>query len=143
MKWNNADVLAVLPHRPPMLRVDGVLAIEPGRRGVARNLISIGEPLATSAPDWSGVWLIEAIAQAGRLTASLGTDAAGRAGYLASIEDFHIVHPAGPGDALTLEVEVAAGRRGFVRVRGQVKAGDDLVAEGEVVLSMPRDESAR
>src|SRR5258706_2674931 len=61
-------ILNTLPHRYPIILVDRVLEIEPGRRIVALKNVSINEPVFSAPfpgyPVMPGVLLLEALAQA-------------------------------------------------------------------------------
>jgi 3-hydroxyacyl-[acyl-carrier-protein] dehydratase len=131
-----------LPHRAPFAGLDGVIELDPGRQIVAIKTPSAGEFFAQSEVSFPAALLIEAIAQAGRLAASFGTQTQGKPGYLVSVEDFSI-HPARWGDTLQLHVQVKSQRGGFVRVLGQVRVEEKLVAEGELVLSLPEGENGK
>src|SRR6266436_3931157 len=65
---NIHDILEHLPHRYPMLLVDRVLELEPGKRILALKNVSINEPFFPGHfphyPVMPGVLIIEAIAQA-------------------------------------------------------------------------------
>ena len=65
------QVLAHLPHRYPMLMVDRVLELEPGKRIVALKNVSVNEPCFAGhfpgLPIMPGVLILEAMAQAAAL----------------------------------------------------------------------------
>ena len=138
MKLFSDDIQNILPHRAPFVAVERALELKPGQQIVALKALSAGEFLGQGQDGWPPVLLIEAMAQAGRLAASTGTVAEGRRGYLVSIEDFQVIQPARWGDLLRLEVQVVPHRSGFIRVLGQVRTEEHLVAKGELILSMPR-----
>jgi 3-hydroxymyristoyl/3-hydroxydecanoyl-(acyl carrier protein) dehydratases len=61
------EIMKWLPHRFPMLMVDRIVELEPGRRAVAIKNVTINEPIfAGHYPDrpiFPGVLIIEAMAQ--------------------------------------------------------------------------------
>ena len=111
-----------LPHRFPFLLVDRVLEREPGRRVVAEKLVSVAEPyLQGHFPDRPlvpGVLMLEMLAQAGGFLEA--EPLAGRAIFLAGVQDARFKAPAFPGDRLRLEVDFDTAFAGLMRVNGRV-----------------------
>ncbi len=62
-------IMAVLPHRYPMLLVDRIIEMEPGKRIVGIKNVTINEPFFQGHfpghPVMPGVLVVEAMAQAG------------------------------------------------------------------------------
>lgn len=116
------DAREHLPHRFPFLLVDRVLEREPGRRVVAEKLVSASEPyLQGHFPDRPlvpGVLMLEMLAQAGGFLEA--EPLAGRAIFLAGVQDARFKAPAFPGDRLRLEVDFDAAFAGLMRVNGRV-----------------------
>src|SRR6266498_1883124 len=107
---NIEEIRAHLPHRFPMLLVDRILEIEPGKRAVGLKNVTINEdffnghfPGQAMMP---GVLILEAMAQvAGFLTLSL-PDHEHRLAVIGGMENVRFRKPVIPGDALITEVEV-------------------------------------
>ena len=116
------SVSSHLPHRFPFLLVDRVLEREPGKRVVAEKLVSATEPyLQGHFPDRPlvpGVLMLEMLAQAGGFLEV--EPLAGRAIFLAGVQDARFKAPAFPGDRLRLEVDFDASFAGLMRVQGRV-----------------------
>lgn len=72
-----AEILRVVPHRPPFCMLDVVVELEPGRRVRAFKNVSRGDPLGTSAASGAAVlpseMLIEAVGQAALLLITCST----------------------------------------------------------------------
>ncbi|MEM6701771.1 MAG: 3-hydroxyacyl-ACP dehydratase FabZ [Acidobacteriota bacterium] len=101
----------LLPHRYPMLMIDRVLEIEPGRRIVALKNVSHNEDFFVGhfpeEPVMPGVLVIEALAQAAGLIALAQRDgASGLHIYLTGVDKAKFRRPVVPGDQLRLEAEV-------------------------------------
>lgn len=133
------EILGVIPHRQPMLLVDRVLEIEPGRRIVGIKNVTINEPFFQGhfpgRPIMPGVLIIEAMAQVGGLLL-LGEveQPENKLVYFMSIDNAKFRRPVVPGDQIRFELEMVQFRgktckmRGVGYVDGQVVAEADLMA---------------
>jgi 3-hydroxyacyl-[acyl-carrier-protein] dehydratase len=131
----------LIPHRPPFLLVDRVVAHEPGKRLVAWKAVTMNEPFFVGHfpghPVMPGVLVLEAMAQAAALLAVLDLPAEEierKVTYLMGIDNARFRRPVLPGDRLELEVEVVRHKgavwktRGTARVEGQVAAEAEYMA---------------
>lgn len=137
------DILRLLPHRYPMLLVDRVLDIEPGKRIVGLKNVSANEPFFAGHfpghPVMPGVLVLEALAQCGGLLLMQGLDdPADKVVYILTIDDVKFRHPVVPGDQLRLEVEMVQfrGRRGRLKCVARV---DGKIATEATVLGQVMD----
>jgi 3-hydroxyacyl-[acyl-carrier-protein] dehydratase len=134
-------VLAGTPHRPPMLLLDRLETLEPGRRGTARKAVTAAEPYCASAEpgDCAPTLLVDALGQLA-IAVLGGTQAAAHAvWYLGSVEDMQFGAPARAGDVLQLEALVQRSFRGSSRVLVSARVEGRLVAQGHMVLSTGRN----
>ena len=152
--WDIEWILSVLPHRYPILLVDRVLEMEPGKRIVAIKNVTINEPFFLGhfpgRPVMPGVLLIEGMAQAGGLL--LLSDIPDRQNKLllfASIEAAKFRRPVVPGDQIRYEIEVLRLRSSYCKLAGKVLVDGQLAAEAVLSSAMveplmaARDPSAR
>lgn len=133
------DIPGHLPHRPPFLLVDRILAREPGVRVVAEKLVTAGEPcLQGNFPGRLAVpdtLLLEMLAQtAGFLEADT---LIGRDMFLAGIQDARFEAPALPGDRLRLEVAPEGAFGGLMKVRGAVTCEGREVCAASLLVKRP------
>src|SRR5262245_52300490 len=121
----------------PYPLVDRVLDIEPGRRGLARKVVSANEPYFAGhfpgIPVMPGVLLCAALAElAALVVASDGPDEPPPVLYELPRARFR--HPVFPGDALDMRVEVEAGPPW--RCRGEATVAGRVVVEAELLLGV-------
>ncbi|HEV8578960.1 MAG TPA: 3-hydroxyacyl-ACP dehydratase FabZ [Thermoanaerobaculia bacterium] len=140
-KWDIEWILSVLPHRYPILLVDRVLEMEPGRRIVAIKNVTINEPFFAGhfpgRPVVPGVLLVEGMAQAGGLL--LFSDVADRSSkllFFAAIEEAKFRRPVVPGDQIRYEIEVLRLRSTYCKLAGKVLVDGQLAAEAVLSSAM-------
>ncbi len=123
------------PHRFPFVLFDRASTSGPGEAGAIR-LISAGDALCEGAAGttFAQSLLLEAMAQAATLFAGEGAGAP--AGLLAGLSGVTFGRPPRPGDRLAVEARLAQRFGGMIRVSGRVTAGDELLAEGDVLISL-------
>jgi beta-hydroxyacyl-ACP dehydratase FabZ len=131
-------IRSVIPHRYPLLLVDRVLEIDPGRRIVAIKNVTANEEFFLGHfpghPVMPGVFVVEAMAQAGGiLLLHDRPEDERKLVYFASIDRARFRRPVLPGDQLRFEVEVLRLRNNHCKLSG-VAFVDGKVA-AEAVLS--------
>ena len=133
-------VMALLPHRFPMLLVDRVIDLIPGQSATGIKAVTINEPFFAghfpARPIMPGVLIVEALAQtAGVLaiqTARLkpGGDAmADKLVYFMAIENAKFRVPVEPGCLLHLKVELVQDRGRIAKFAGRAEVDGKLAAE--------------
>ena len=128
-------VMAMLPHRYPMLLVDHVEEIVPDRSIRAIKAVSINEPFFQGhfpgRPIMPGVLIVEALAQAAGVLAmqSLGLVDSGKLVYFMAIDNAKFRQPVEPGMLLTLDVEFVQKRASVCKFAGRASIGGRLAAE--------------
>ena len=135
------QVREVLPHRDPMLFIDSVRALSPGRRIVALFRARPELPCFVGhfpgEPVLPGVFTVEATAQAADLLMMTTDRYAGKIPLFMGIERTHFRRKILPGD--TLELHVALGEekaeRAIAACPGEVYVNGRLAADLEVRLA--------
>ena len=98
----------VLPHRPPFLFVDELIALEPGVSAVARWHLTGDEWFFPGhfpgRPTLPGVLMCEAIAQVGAIAVLTDTRFAGKLPLFGGLDSARFRRQVGPGDSLELHV---------------------------------------
>ncbi len=128
-------VMALIPHRFPMLLVDRVEDIVPDKSARGIKAVTINEPFfAGHFPDrpiMPGVLIVEALAQAAGVLAveSLGLAGTGKLVYFMAIDEAKFRVPVEPGVLLRLEVEFVQKRASVCKFAGRALVGDKLAAQ--------------
>jgi UDP-3-O-[3-hydroxymyristoyl] N-acetylglucosamine deacetylase / 3-hydroxyacyl-[acyl-carrier-protein] dehydratase len=133
-------ILDVIPHRYPMLLVDRILDVEPGKRITGIKNVTINEPFFQGHfpghPIMPGVLIIEAMAQVGGL---LLMSMAGeekvkeKVLYFMSLDNVKFRRPVIPGDQIRFELEMVKFSGKTCRMKGVGYVEGKAVAEAEMV----------
>ncbi|MEK8017688.1 MAG: 3-hydroxyacyl-ACP dehydratase FabZ [Candidatus Parabeggiatoa sp.] len=140
------NILERIPHRHPMVMIDRVLSLEPGKRGVGVKCVTYNESFfAGHFPDrpiFPGVLMIEAMAQMAGIV--LGKSAEEEKAsepvqenrYLAAVNRLKFTRKVTPGVCLQITVEVLKKFGNLTLVSAKIEENGELVASGELSLSM-------
>jgi len=133
-------ITRLMPHRFPMLLVDRVLALEPGRRATGVKNVTINEPFFQGhypgTPIMPGVLIVEALAQMGGLLLSQTLEHTGKVAVLLSLDKVKLRKAVTPGDQLVLEVESLRATSRSAAVRARAMVGEKVAAEAEIRFMM-------
>lgn len=135
------EIRALLPHRPPLLLVDRVLALQAGVSAEAEHDVRAdafwvvghfpGEPILP------GVLIAEAMAQTAAI-AALSAESEGQgAVYLVGYDKLRFRRPVRPGDTLRMRAEHVETRRRMATFTVEAFVGDDRVASGTLLATLP------
>ncbi len=128
-------IMALLPHRYPMLLVDRVVGIVPDQSIHAVKAVSMNEPFFQGhfpgRPIMPGVLIVEALAQAAGVLAieSMGLADSGKLVYFMAIENAKFRKPVEPGCLLDLHVSIVQAKRAVCKFEGRAMLGEALAAE--------------
>jgi 3-hydroxyacyl-[acyl-carrier-protein] dehydratase len=135
-------IMQQLPHRYPMLLVDRVLAIEPGKSLHALKNVTFNEPFFTGhfphRPVMPGVLIIEALAQACGLLAFRTADVVPNKDtrfYFVAIDKARFRKPVEPGDQLMLKVTLLRAFKGIWKFQGLAEVEGREVASAEIMVA--------
>ncbi len=139
------DVMRIIPHRFPMLMLDGVTDLRAFQRAVGIKNVTINEPFFDGHfpgdPIMPGVLIIEAMAQTAAVLviASMGAGLEGSRVYFMSIDRARFRRPIRPGDQLRLEVELVRSRLGVYRFEGRARIDGVLATEAQFGAKLVTD----
>ena len=133
----------LLPHRPPFLLVDRVIAFEKDTSLTAIKGVTMNEPFFTGHfpghPVMPGVLILEALAQAAALLACLSLSpeqVASKVTYLMGIDGARFRKPVVPGDRLELRVVVTRHKGAVWKQLGTALVDGQVVAEAEFMAML-------
>jgi 3-hydroxyacyl-[acyl-carrier-protein] dehydratase len=130
-------VMAALPHRYPMLLVDRVEQLTPGKSITATKAVTINEGFFQGhfpdRPIMPGVLIVEALAQAAGVLAVESFDLAGsgKLVYFMAIDSAKFRAPVEPGVLLSLEVEFVQKRATVSKFSGRALVNGKVAAEAQ------------
>lgn len=140
------DVEAIqrlLPHRPPFLLVDRVVAFEKDTSLTAIKGVTMNEPFFTGHfpghPVMPGVLILEALAQAAALLACLSLPpekVSNTVTYLMGIDAARFRKPVVPGDRLELKVVCTRHKGAVWKQTGTALVDGQVVAEAEFMAML-------
>jgi UDP-3-O-[3-hydroxymyristoyl] N-acetylglucosamine deacetylase/3-hydroxyacyl-[acyl-carrier-protein] dehydratase len=138
IKFNIQDILETLPHRYPLLLVDRVLDVEPGKLVRAIKNVTFNEAFFQGhfpgQPVMPGVLVLESMAQsAAFLVLSPVSDPSNKLVYFTGIDKARFRRAVTPGDQLTLELKLLKTRLNTFKMVGQAFVDGDLAAEAEMM----------
>jgi 3-hydroxyacyl-[acyl-carrier-protein] dehydratase len=138
------ELLKYLPQRYPVLMIDRVKELDPGKRIVALKNVSANEPHFQGhfpgRPIMPGVLILEAMAQAAGVLAFAGQGALQQPErsvyYYVGIDNARFKKPVVPGDQLELEVKMERALRGIGKFGCVARVDGITVAEATILCSV-------
>ena len=134
------DIRRIIPHRYPILLVDRIVELEPGKRAVGLKNVTTNEWFFEGHfpdnPIMPGVLIIEALAQTGAVAALSADEFKGKLGLFAGIDGVRFRRQVVPGDQLRLEVEMDRLRRGIGRASAKATVEGETAAEGRLTFAL-------
>ena len=134
-------ILEILPHRYPLLLVDRIIEVEPGKRVVGIKNVTINEPFFhghfPGNPVMPGVLVLEAMAQVGAVVwLAAQQDMTDKYVYFAGADKVRFRRPVVPGDQLRCELEVVRVRTRSCKVVGRATVDGELAASATLLSIM-------
>lgn len=144
LPWEAAEIMRVIPHRYPLLLIDRVLELEPGKRVVAIKAVTANEPQFTGhfpgRPILPGVYMIEALAQTGLVALLSMPEHRGKLVLFAGIDQCRFKRTVLPGDTLRLEITVDKLARRFGRAQAVASVDGEVAVEATLSFIIPLDQ---
>src|SRR5699024_1827954 len=132
------EIKEIIPDRYPIFFIDVVDELEPGKRIVCRKNVTINEEVFQGhfpgEPVLPGVYIVEAMAQAGSIPLLKQDGFEGMTGYLGGLNKVKFRQKVVPGDVLRIEVDIVKLKKNAGIGKGQAFVGDKKVAEAEMTF---------
>ncbi|HLQ75034.1 MAG TPA: 3-hydroxyacyl-ACP dehydratase FabZ [Alloiococcus sp.] len=132
------EIKEIIPNRYPIFFIDVVDELEPGKRIVCRKNVTINEEVFQGhfpgEPVLPGVYIVEAMAQAGSIPLLKQDGFEGMTGYLGGLNKVKFRQKVVPGDVLRIEVDIVKLKKNAGIGKGQAFVGDKKVAEAEMTF---------
>jgi 3-hydroxyacyl-[acyl-carrier-protein] dehydratase len=145
MQLDIKSILDRIPHRYPMLLIDRVIDMVPGKSIKALKNVSINEPFFTGHfphhPVMPGVLILEAMAQAAAIfsfadEAGLKPKDEETLYYFVGIDGARFRKPVLPGDQLHIEVVAERLGRSICKYQGHAFVDGQVVAEAKLMCAV-------
>lgn len=137
------EPLTLLPHRFPLLLVDRITSVEPGKRATGVKTVtgnewsSIGSNGDSAALEMPHLLIVEALAQlSAALLVTLIDGGSGAIGYFLGITNVRFRGRAAPGDVLDLTIDLQQFKRGICKTRGTARVGDVRIVQADLTTIM-------
>ena len=134
------EILTYLPQRYPILMIDKVIKIVPGKSIIALKNVTVNEPYFLGhfpgKPIMPGVLILEAMAQATGILALHANRERSKEGFLylfAGIDKARFKRPVVPGHQLYIEAEVLKVKGNIWKCKVNAKVENELVCEAELM----------
>ncbi|TNF99720.1 MAG: 3-hydroxyacyl-ACP dehydratase FabZ [Gammaproteobacteria bacterium] len=137
------EIMALLPHRYPILLIDRIIDVKPGESLVAIKNVSANEPQFTGHfpgnPIMPGVAMVEAMAQAAGIlafkTGNIVPDE-NSTYYLVGVDKARFKKPVVPGDQLRIEIKLIKSKRGIWVFDCKAKVEDEIAVSAEIMCTV-------
>ncbi len=139
--WDIGSIMDLMPHRYPLLLVDRILELEPGKTVVGIKNVTINEPFFAGHfpghPIMPAVLITEAMAQVGGVLLMSSVDDPGnKLVYFSGIDNARFRRPVTPGDQIRFELELVKLRGPICKMRGKAWVDGKLVAEADLMSTV-------
>ncbi len=142
---NINEIMQVLPHRYPMLMVDRILEVVPGKSCKGLKNVTMNEEFFQGhypgAPILPGVLILEAMAQAGAVILLTESRFTGMIPVIGAIDNVKYKRQVQPGDQLITDVELLWLRGSIGRIHAEARVDGELAAQMDMTFKLLKQES--
>lgn len=142
MKMDREEIMAVIPHRDPMLLVDAVEEMVPGEHITATFFVSPDREIFKghfpSEPVLPGVYSVECMAQTADILLLSTQRYAGKIPLFLGINNVRFLRKILPGDTIEIRARLASERaeKAIATCSAEIYDRGELAAAGDVTLAM-------
>lgn len=138
MELGITEIQQIIPHRYPMLLIDKVTELVPGKKAVAIRNVSGHEEIFNghfpNNPVLPGVLIVESLAQTGAVALLSMDEFKRKTAYFGGIKSAKFHQMVRPGDTLRLEVEMTKLRNHIGSGEGIAYVGDQKVCSAKLTF---------
>lgn len=131
-----AQILEILPHRPPFLMVDRIIELEPKTSVRGIKTISANDPWFVGhfpgRPIMPGVLMIEAIAQTGAIMLLVDPNFKNQLALFAGADKVRAKRVVVPGEVMDIQVLLDYFKMNVGRISGTIHVGGELAMTAQV-----------
>jgi len=136
---NREQIKEVIPHREPFLMIDEVIALEPGKKCIAKKYLRDDDFWVSghfpAMPVTPAVMVVEMLSQTGAVCIGTAEEYKGKTAALARIEKAKFRGQLMPGEVAVLEVEVSKLRGNTGVSKAKATVDGDVVVSAELTFS--------
>lgn len=126
------EIMKIIPQRPPILMIDRVEEMEPGKSCVAYKNVAMNEPYFAGHfpgnPIMPGVLMVEALAQTGAVAILSQEECKGKNVLFGGIDKLRFKKQIIPGDVVRLEVKI-------IKTKGTIGIGEAIATvDGKIAV---------
>ena len=137
---NSNEIQKIIPHRHPMLLIDTVKELVPGKKAISTKAVTANEWFFVghfpSEHVMPGVLIVESLAQTGAVAILSLQENKGKLVYFAGIEKLRFKRKVIPGDVLTLKVEIIKQRGPLGIGSAEALVNDEVAVVGEIMFAL-------
>ncbi|MGB9552815.1 MAG: 3-hydroxyacyl-ACP dehydratase FabZ [bacterium] len=137
MIFDTAEIMKILPHRPPFLFVDRIVEMEPGVSAQGIKNVAANEPFLTGhfpeQPIMPGVLLLEAMAQVAAIALLSKEGFSQKIVFLGGVEKARFHQPVYPGDQLVITSRLIQTRENAGICQCTIHVEEKLVASAQIL----------
>ncbi|MCM0598547.1 3-hydroxyacyl-ACP dehydratase FabZ [Periweissella fabalis] len=135
---NAQEIMDLIPNRYPILYMDYVDEMEPGKSIIATKNVTINEQFFQGHfpgnPVMPGVLIIESLAQAASILILSSPDFKGKTAYLGGVNDAKFKRMVKPGDVLKLHIEFVKQRANMGIVSAKAMVDGKVATSAELMF---------
>ena len=144
---NREQIKTVIPQREPFLLIDEVIALEPGRKCIAKKYLTQDDFWVPGhfpgMPITPAVMTIEMLAQTGAVCIGVHEEYKGRVALFAKIDKAKFKRQLIPGDTVVLEVEMIKLRSSVGVGRARATVGGEIAVTADLTFAFSSPEKEK
>jgi len=130
------QVLKIIPHRPPMVLVDRIIELDPGKSARGTRKLTLDDPWFAGHfpgnPIMPGVLMVEAIAQTGAVLLMVLPECRDKLGIFGGADKVRAKRIVVPGEVMDMRVKLDYYKMSVGRITGTIHIDDELAMSAQI-----------